>query len=76
MTELVNYYNITPEQVQEEVNLLDLQNIKQLPVSRSKIDDFYSMWQRFGPAAARTYMIPTVWTGKSPLPSEFFNTNG
>ena len=73
MTTLKNYYNITPEQVQEEVNLLNLQNIRTLPITRSKIDDFYSMWQRFGPQAARTATIPYVWQGKMPLPSEYFN---
>ena len=74
MTEktLVNHYNITPEQVQEEVLLLTLENIKTFPCTRSCVDDFNSMWQRFGPQAARTAMIPFVWQGKTPLPSEYF----
>ena len=72
-TELVNYYNITPEQVQEEVLLLSLENIKKFPCTVSLRDQFYSMWQRFGPQAARTATIPYVWQGKVPLPSEYFS---
>ena len=72
-TELVNYYNITPEQVQEEVLLLSLENIKKFPCTISLRDQFYSMWQRFGPQAARTATIPYVWQGKVPLPSEYFS---
>lgn len=71
--ELVNHYNITPEQVQEEVLLLDLENIKKFPCTTSLRDQFYSMWQRFGPQAARTATIPYVWQGKVPLPSEYFS---
>ena len=71
--ELKNFYGITPEQVQEEVLLLDLTNIKKIPCSPSLRDQFYSMWQRFGPQAARTATIPYVWQGKMPLPSEYFN---
>ena len=72
-TELINYYNITPTQVQEEVNLLTLANIRKYPCSPSVRDQFYSMWQRFGPDAARTATIPYVWQGKMPLPSEYLN---
>jgi len=74
-TELINHYNITSEQVQEEVLLLDLENIKKFPCTTSLRDQFYSMWQRFGPQAARTATIPYVWQGKVPLPSEYFNGN-
>jgi hypothetical protein len=72
-TELTNHYNISSEQVQEEVLLLDLENIKKFPCTPSLRDQFYSMWQRFGPQAARTATIPYVWQGKLPLPSEFLN---
>ena len=74
--ELNNYYNITPEQVQEEVMLLSLDNIKKFPCKRGNMEDFYSMWQRFGPQAARTAMIPYVWRGDVPLPSTVFKKNG
>lgn len=63
---------MTVEEVKAEVQLLDLNNIKKYPCSRSKMDDFYSMWQRFGPDAARTIMIPSIWEGKFPRPSEVF----
>ena len=72
-TELINHYNITSEQVQEEVKFLNLNNIKVFPCSISLRDQFYSMWQRFGPDAARTATIPYVWTGECPLPSEYFD---
>ena len=31
------------------------------------------MWQKFGPEAARTNMIPVIWNGEVPRPSEVFN---
>jgi len=71
-SDLVNHYGITIEQVQNEVLILDLNNIKKFPCSLSLRDQFYSMWQRFGPQAARTATIPYVWQGKVPLPSEYF----
>ena len=60
------------EEVQAEVLLLNTENIRKYPCSRSKTEDFYSMWQRFGPTAARTIMIPTIYYGESPRPSEVF----
>ena len=73
-TTLVNYYNITPQQVEEEVLLLTLENMKKFPCSMSLRDQFYSMWQRFGPQSARTATIPYVWQGEVPLPSEYYGT--
>ena len=64
---------MTVEEVKAEVQLLDLNNIRKYPCSRSKMDDFYSMWQRFGPDAARTAMIPYLWDGRYPRPSEYFD---
>ena len=72
--EFVNYYNLTVEQVKEEVKILNMDNIKKFPVYFGAVENFYSMWQRFGPEAARTMMIPYVWQGKCPLPSEHFGT--
>ncbi len=63
---------MTVEEVKAEVQLLNLDNIRKFPCSRSKCDDFYSMWGRFGPEAARTAMIPYIWDGRSPRPSEHF----
>lgn len=73
---LENYYNLTVEQIQQEVMLLDLNNIKKYACTRSNREDFYSMWQRFGPQAARTAIIPYIWRGEIPLPSDFFGKNG
>lgn len=64
---------MTVEEVKYEVSLLTLENIRKFPCSRSLGEDFYSMWSRFGPEAARTIMIPDIWYNKCPRPSEFFN---
>ena len=64
---------MTVEQVKAEVQLLNLDNIRKFPCGRGRREDFYSMWQRFGPQAARDIMIPTIWNGECPAPSEFFN---
>ena len=58
------------EKLQQELQLLTLENIKNYPEYKSKQDDFYSMWQRFGPDAARTILIPYIWDGRLPRPSE------
>lgn len=72
MAELENYYGLTVEQVKEEVSLLKVSTIKKFPCTPSNRDAFYEMWNRFGPEAARTAMIPYVWQGKVPRPSEFY----
>ena len=74
MTELVNYYNLTVEQVKAEVDLLHVDKIRFFPCTPSNRDSFYELWNRFGPEAARTAMIPYVWQGKIPLPSQFYAT--
>ena len=66
---------MTVEEVKAEVQLLTLENIKKFPCSRGKTDDFYSMWQRFGPQAARDIMIPVIWNKETPRPSEVFGKN-
>ena len=72
MTALVNYYNLTVEQVKEEVSLLHVDTIRDYPCTPSNQSSFYELWNRFGPDAARTAMIPYVWQGKIPRPSEFY----
>ena len=72
ISDLVNYYNLTVEQVKDEVHLLTTDNIRYLTKQYSCVENFQSMWQRFGPQAARDMMIPYVWQGKVPLPSEYF----
>ena len=69
--DFVNAYDLTVDQVKEEVNNFTLENIRHFPCSPSVRDNFYSMWQRFGPDSARTMMIPYVWQGKVPLPSQY-----
>ena len=64
---------MTVEQVKAEVKLLTINNIRKYPCSRSKREDFYTMWHRFGPEAARTIMIPSIFEGEFPLPSEVFH---
>ena len=64
---------MTVEEVKQEVQLLNLENIRHYPCTRSLQEDFYSLFNRFGPDAARTIMIPPLWRGEIPKPSEFFN---
>lgn len=63
---------MTVQEVQDEVKALTIENIRNFPCSRSRREDFHSMWSRFGPDAARTIMIPPVWYGVCPRPSEVF----
>ena len=74
MTDLVNYYNLTVEQVKQEVELLHVDTIRHFPCTPSNQSSFYELWNRFGPDAARTAMIPDVWRGQVPLPSEFYGS--
>ena len=64
---------MTVAEVQQEVQLLNLDNIRKFPCGRGKVEDFYNMWSRFGPDAARTIMIPAIYNGEVPRPSEVFN---
>ena len=63
---------MTVQEVKDEVLLLNLENIRHFPISQSKRDDFYNLWNRFAPQAARDVMIPSVWYGKCPRPSQYF----
>tara|TARA_R110002012_G_scaffold209034_1_gene379383 strand:+ start:236 stop:712 length:477 start_codon:yes stop_codon:yes gene_type:complete len=72
LTMSCNNFGMTVEEVKAEVLLLDLYNIRKYDCSPSLTDQFYSMWQRFGPQAARTAMIPYIWNNKTPRPSEYF----
>jgi len=55
--------------LQDELKEITIENIKKYPAYKDKWDDFYSMWQRFGPQAARTILIPYIWDGRYPRPS-------
>ena len=63
---LEKVYTGTVEELKEELSVLTLENIKRYPGLKSKWDDFYEMWLRFGPEAARTVLIPAIWTGQVP----------
>ena len=63
-------YKGSVEKLQEELSHITLENIKSYKAYKMKWDDFYSMWLRFGPEAARTILIPYVWRGDIPAPSE------
>ena len=61
------------QEVKDEVLLLNLDNIRRFPISESKTEDFYSLWSRFGPQSARDIMLPLIYYGYCPLPSEYFS---
>ena len=63
---------MTVDEVKQEVMLLDIENIRHFPIPEGKRMDFYSLWSRFGPQAARDIMIPDIWHGKCERPSHFF----
>ena len=67
---LEKVYEGTIEQLQQELRVLTLENIKSYPGLKPQWDDFYEMWLRFGPEAARTNLIPYIWTGKIPSVTE------
>ena len=68
--------NFTPsmsvQDVKDEVLLLNLDNIKRFPIPESKVMDFYHLYNRFGPQSARDILIPVIWYGYAPRPSEYF----
>jgi len=68
--------NFTPsmsvQDVKDEVLLFNLENIRHFPISESKRMDFYSLWNKFGPQAGRDILIPMVYYGYIPRPSEYF----
>ena len=63
-------YKGTVDDLKQELSVLDLENIKRYLPYRARWDDFYSMWLRFGPEAARTILIPYIWDGRIPSPKE------
>ena len=61
---------MTVQELVSELEGVTLENIKKHKEYESRWDDFYTMWQRFGPQAARTILIPYIWEGNAPRPSE------
>ena len=68
-------YNGTAAELQQELQQLTVENIKSYPAYKDKWEDFYSMWQRFGPEAARTILIPYIWDGRFPTPDRAKDKN-
>ena len=63
----------TVEELKEELSVLTIENVRRYPSYKRMWYDFYSMWQRFGPDAARTIMIPYIWDGRLPSPKEAYH---
>jgi hypothetical protein len=61
---------MTVEEARSEVSLFTLENVRKYPMSRSMRNDFYEVWTRHGPEAARLYILPAIWNQEIPLPSE------
>ena len=70
---LKKVYKGTVEDLQTELSVLTLENIKRYPGLKSKWDDFYEVWLRFGPDAARTILLPYIWDGRLPSVAEARN---
>ena len=65
-------YAGTVEDLRDELSVITIENLKQYIPYRKKWDEFYSMWLRFGPEAARTILIPYIWDGSLPSPKEAY----
>ena len=63
-------YKGSYEELQTELLVVTLENVKSYKEYKYNWDDFYSMWLRFGPEAARTVLIPFIWDGRIPSPRE------
>ena len=70
---LEKVYKGSYEELQQELSVITLENVKQYKPYKDNWDDFYTMWLVFGPEAARTIMIPPVWDGTIPSPREVRN---
>ena len=70
--EQLDSYKGTVEDLKEELSVLTLENIKKYTGLKPKWDDFYEVWLRFGPEAARTVLLPYIWSGVLPSPKEAY----
>lgn len=64
---------MTIEQLKHEASLLNITNIRTYPASRSIREDYYEVWNKFGPQAAAFYIMPFIWNGRIPTPSNIFD---
>ena len=67
---LEKVYQGSYEELQQELSVITLENVKQYKSYKDNWDDFYTMWLVFGPDAARTVLIPYIWDGRIPSPKE------
>ena len=67
---LEKVYQGSYEELQQELSVITLENVKQYKPYKDNWDDFYTMWLVFGPDAARTVLIPYIWDGRIPSPKE------
>lgn len=63
---------MTVDEVKSEVELLTLENIRKFPCKNAQREDFYTLCNKFGIAAARLIMIPPIFREEIMRPSEFF----
>lgn len=63
---------MTVDEVKAEVELLTLENIRKFPCTNVQKEDFYTLCNKFGIAAARLIMIPPIFNEEIIRPSEFF----
>ena len=64
---------MTVEEVQQEILHLTIENIRHYPCTNTLREDFYSLANKFGITAARTIMIPPIFRGEIPRPTEVLN---
>jgi hypothetical protein len=67
---LEKVYEGSYEELQQELSVITLENVKSYKPYKDNWDDFYTMWLVFGPEAARTVLIPFIWDGRIPSPRE------
>ena len=68
--QLKKVYEGSYEELVEELSVITLENVKRYKAYKTRWDDFYSMWLRFGPDSARTILVPYIWDGRLPAPKE------
>mgnify|MGYP003136948691 CR=1 FL=1 len=68
--QLNKVYEGSYEDLQKELSVITLENVKRYKAYKTRWDDFYSMWLRFGPDSARTVLVPYIWDGRLPSPKE------
>ena len=63
---------LTVEEIQKEITLLNIDNIRKFPCSTVLKEDFYSICNKMGVTAARQLLIAPLYRGEIPVPSVYF----